>query len=231
MARIKLAPLVTDIAGSIGGVTFQRSRFGMIIRSKPLPIHSETSAQYRIRRLIASLQYSWQALTDAERLQWNRYLNFSGSTIRRDPTVLLSGHGLYLKYQLWRLMHDQPLLTSLAYAPMPDHFDLYRIEWDASPKIWLAFTGEVNKDEYFYICKLSSPRRETQAYSSIGIRWMVPLFVTTPKYEITGSYLSAFGALPVVGDYCHYAIRFFSMQAPVFTGVYTGKAKIYPKPG
>jgi hypothetical protein len=226
MARIKLGPLVTDIAGSVGGATFQRSRFGMTIRSKPLPLYSETSAQYLIRRLIISLQYSWQGLTNAERLQWNRFLDFSGQTIRRDRSIKLSGQTLYIKYQLWRLMYDQELLTDIAYAPMPDHYNFLTIERAEEPEYHLRFSGVVDVTKYFFICKLTSPRRENQAYNPRGLRWMDVIFLPTALYDITTSYVAAFGALPSVGDFCHYSIQFFSMTSPVYTGVFTGKAEV-----
>jgi hypothetical protein len=226
MARIKLGPLITDIAGSVGGATFQRSRFGMTMRAKPLPLYSETPAQYTIRRLIIFLQYSWQGLTNAERLQWNRFLDFSGQTIRRDRSIKLSGQTLYIKYQLWRLLYDQALLTEIAYSPMPDHYNFLKISRPEEPEYHLVFDGTVDVTKYFFICKLTSPRRENQAYNPRGLRWMDVIFYPTDTYAITTSYIAAFGALPSVGDFCHYSIQFFSITSPVYTGVFTGKAEV-----
>ncbi|GAH28819.1 unnamed protein product, partial [marine sediment metagenome] len=45
-------------------------------------------------------------------------------------------------------------------------------------------------------------------------------------YDITDSYIAAFGALPSLGDFCHYTIQYFSITSPVYTGVSTGKAEI-----
>lgn len=226
MARIKLGAFVTEIAGSVGGTTFQRNRFGMTMRKKPLPLYSETPAQYNIRRMIIQLQYSWQALTDPERLQWNRFLDFSGQTIRRDRSIKLSGQTLYIKYNLWRLMYGQELLTDIAYAPMPDHYDFLRIQRAIEPEYHLVFDGTVDVTKYFFICKLTSPRRENQAYNPRGLRWMDVYFFATDTYDITVSYIAAFGVLPSIGDFCHYSIQFFSMTSPVYTGVFTGKAEV-----
>ena len=226
MARIKLGPLVTDIAGSIGGATFQRSRFGMTMRAKPLPLYSETPAQYLIRRLIVFLQYSWQGLSDAQRLQWNRFLDFSGQTIRRDRSIKLSGQTLYIKYQLWRLMQDRALLTTLAYSPMPDHYDLQQVEISFEEEMGIRFTGVIDYDTYFFICKLSSPRRENQAYNPRGLRWMHVGWFGHDYYDVGASYIAAFGLLPPTDAFLHYSIQFFSMLSPVYSGVYTGKLQI-----
>ena len=119
MARIKLGPMVTNISGSIGGLTIQRNRFGITMRRKPLPPTSSTSAQYNVRQKIITIQKAWQDLTDAKRLQWDRFLDFSGQSINADRSVKLSGHALYLKYQLFRLLAGFSLLIDLTYVPMP----------------------------------------------------------------------------------------------------------------
>jgi len=217
---------MTDISGSIGGATIQRSKFGYTMRSKPLPLYSETPAQYNIRRLIAYLQYSWQGLTDAQRLQWNRFLDFSGQTIRRDRSIKLSGQTLYIKYQLWRLMYGRSLLTTIAYVPMPDHYNFLEIQRAEEPEYYLKFDGVIDRDTYYFICKLSSPRHENRAFSARGLRWMDPGWFETSTYDITNSYIAAFGVLPTIGDFCHYSIQFFSMLSPVYTGIYTGKAEV-----
>lgn len=225
MARIKLGPVVTDIAGSVGGMTIQRNKFGMTMRAKPLPLYSETPAQYTIRRNIAYLQYSWQALTDAQRLQWNRFLDFSGQTIRRDRSILLSGQALYLKYQLWRLLSDQSLLTTIAYTPMPDYPDFLGVIHDTGV-LTVHFSANVVSTSYFFFVKLSSPRLENQAYNPRGLRWMHVNFATAMSYVITPAWLVAFGVLPPVTGFLHYSILWFSIVSPVFSGAFTGKLQI-----
>ncbi|GAG93436.1 unnamed protein product, partial [marine sediment metagenome] len=120
MARIKLGPLITDISGSIGMATIQRNRFGHTLRLKPLPKKSSTSAQYNVRLYIITIQKAWQALDDDQRLQWTRFIAFSGQTIRKDKSVLTSGYNLYLTYQLYHLLNGQELYTTIQYAPLPD---------------------------------------------------------------------------------------------------------------
>lgn len=222
MARIKLGPLVTDIAGSIGGATIQRNRFGYTMRSKPLPLHSETPAQYNIRRKIIALQYAWQDLTDDQRLQWDRFINFSGQSIRRDRSARMSGHGLFLKYQLFRLLYDLPLLTEISYIPMPDFEILYHI-YKEPAALHLHFYDDIDFTYYFFVCKLTSPRREAQAFNFKGLRFMKATFYESDQYLITTQYLAAFGALPPTATYLHYSIQYWSILAPVFTGVFTGK--------
>lgn len=226
MARIKLGPLITDISGSIGMATIQRNRFGHSLRLKPLPKYSETPAQYVIRRHMITIQAAWQALTDAQRLQWDRFIDFSGQTIRKDRSVHLSGHKLYLKYQLWRLMCGLSLLTTIVYAPMPAYVDFLGVTRPTEEEPKLRFTDDVDHTSYFFIFKLSSPRHENQAFNARGLRWMDVILGTTHVFDITTAYLAAFGVILEVGDFIHYSLQYFSITAPVYTGVFTGTSEV-----
>lgn len=222
MARIKLGPVVTDIAGSIGGMTIQRSRWGLTARQKPLPLRSLTPAQYNVRQIIRSLQQSWQDLTDAQRLQWDRFLNFSGQTIRRDRSVLLSGHSLYLKYQLHRLLALRPLLTTISYAPMPDYI-IPDFLIRTGGVLYLHFPGAIESTSYFFTFKLTNTRLQNRSFSFQGLRYMDVDFATQGTFYLTNPYIAAFGILPTLGDWHHYSIQYWSYVSPVLTGVFTGK--------
>ncbi len=221
MARVKLSPLLTEISGSIGGMTIQRNRFGITLRQKPIPFYKFTPAQYNVRQKIITIQAAWQNLTDAERLQWNRFLDFSGQTIKRDKSVKLSGHTLYIKYQLFRLMYDLSLLTTITYTPMPS-FSIFNYIFHEFGDYTVSFDASVFHTSYFFLIKLTSPRHANKAYSAQGLRFMKVNVATGVNFSINTVYLAAFGALPAVGDTLHYAIQYFSITAPVFSGVFTG---------
>lgn len=221
MARIKLGPLATDIAGSIGGATIQRNRFGYTIRSKPLPLKSETPAQYTVRRLIIHLQYSWQGLSDAVRLQWNRFPNFSGQTIRRDRSVLISGQSLFIMYNLYLLLNDQAILTPISYAPLPDFPTFEELGWDGE-FLYASFTGVINPATLFFILKLSHPKPARFRFNPSGLLFMKPTWESTADFDIADSYLAAFGAIPPDLSYLSYSVRFFSTISPIVSGVFTG---------
>ncbi|GAI54657.1 unnamed protein product, partial [marine sediment metagenome] len=175
---------------------------------------------------IASLQHSWQALTDDQRRQWDRFLDFSGQTIRRDRSILLSGQALYIKYQLFRLLYDQSLLTTLAYIPMPSHPNYIRVRQAAG--IWsIQFDATVNPATIFYICKISNARLENQAFSLRNLRFMKVAWASDDEPTINTPYLAAFGAFPPTDAWIHYAVQFFSTLSPVYTGFFTGTSQIH----
>ena len=104
MARIKYGPLISDIAGSVGGSTFQRSASGNTLRNKPIPIHTTSGSQLQVRQYMKMAHAAWLAMEITERQQWNQFVNYSTPKIKHDRAVIMSGHNLYLKYQVARLM-------------------------------------------------------------------------------------------------------------------------------
>ena len=221
MARIKFSPVVTSIAGSIGSVTIQRNKFGNTMRQKPFPLNPASTAQYNVREKMISLQTSWKNLTDARRLQWDRYLDFSGQTIKNDKNVKLSGHTLYLKYQMLRLLTQQPLLATIGYSPMPAVPSLNAI-LTTSTSITLGFSAPMDIANWFYYCRLTSPRPANRAFSKQGLRGMLTPYSDVGAQLCTSSYLNAFGFLPVDQDALHYTIQYYSYTAPVYSGIISG---------
>lgn len=225
MARIKLGPVVTDISGSIGGITFQRNKFGLTMRAKPLPLYSKTPSQLTIRSYISKLQGDWQGLEDADRLQWNRFLNYSGQTILRDRSVLLSGQGLFIKYNLYRLLCGLPVLATILYATMP-HYSLPDYLSRIGEGLFLHFPLLVFPEYWFFIFKVTNPRHSGQVYSSKGLRFMVTRFEESDTFDITDPYIKAFGVLPLVYSWYHYNILFFHTNCPIYTGIFSGTAQV-----
>lgn len=221
MARVKLSPIFTQVSGSIGGMTIQRNKFGVSLRQKPLPLNIGSVAQYNVRQLITSIQHAWQELTDAQRLQWNRYLDFSGQTIKRDKSVKLSGHALYIKYQLFRLLSGYALLTDITYVPMPAVPVIQEMTLELGV-FQIEFSSAVDYSDYFFLLKLTTPRNENKAFSRRGLRFMKVTPADNQWFEIQTSYIAAFGVLPPVPHFVHYTIQWFSGLAPVFSGITTG---------
>jgi len=224
MARVRLGPVVTDIAGSIGGLTIQRNKFGITARSKPLPIRKNTTSQLIIRIHLRTIQNAWRALTDAQRLQWDRFPNFSGQTIRRDKSVLISGYNLYLIYQLYRLLNDQELYTTIAYAPLPGIPVFEELSYSTGI-LYAGFSDPVDPAELFFILKLGYPGTVARMYNLRGLRFIKAPWVPTASFNITASYLAAFGFIPPIDSWLSYSFRYFSTISPVVSGVFTGSVQ------
>ena len=71
MALIKASPLVADIRGSVGGVTFARNASGAYARARISPVQPQTARQSAVRAALAAAQSYWSdTLTPAARALW-----------------------------------------------------------------------------------------------------------------------------------------------------------------
>jgi hypothetical protein len=112
MARIKFGSIVTEGRGSLGGHTFQNSRGGSQLRTKPIPRNNPTAAQQLIRSYNPKLQAGWRALTDAQRDIWSRFAITHGINMRLDPDRPISGHSLFMKYNFEYISRGFDLIES-----------------------------------------------------------------------------------------------------------------------
>lgn len=112
MAVIKTAPVVSSIRGSVGGVTFTRSRAGAVARARIKPCGSFTAPQMKQRAMHTQKIYAWRnRLSDANRLEWNtaagtvRWINKIGEEYTP------SGYQLFMRQAQDR--HDHPFPAPL----------------------------------------------------------------------------------------------------------------------
>lgn len=74
MALLKLGPMVADIRGSVGGVTFARNRGGAYARNRTAPLNPQSPRQVAVRTILAQLATAWTiTLTQAQRDAWELY--------------------------------------------------------------------------------------------------------------------------------------------------------------
>lgn len=73
---VKLSGLVTEMAGSVGGLTFQRGQTGTSARSKPIPVLRRSTYSITARQRLAYLNRLWSQLDPSQRDAWK---TFSGT--------------------------------------------------------------------------------------------------------------------------------------------------------
>jgi hypothetical protein len=222
MARIKYGSLVTDIAGSIGGSTFQRSAYGNTLRSKPNPIRSVSSAQLNIRAFMKQAHQAWAAMSSNERQQWHQFTMFSNPSIKHDRNVHMSGHNLYIKYQVSRLTAGLAIQNTLQYISIPgwkypDGFGIV-----AADALVIAVYGPaMSFNDVFAILKVSSPRPGSQSYNPHGLRYLSYVIEASINLTIYNSYLATFGFVPTESFYANVSYQVFHKDTPLFSNLYT----------
>lgn len=90
--------LISSAAGSVGGSTYARNRFGMYIRQKSMPVNPMTSRQVAVRSIMSQLTVAWsQTLTAAQRTAWNSYGSNVQMTDKLGDPIYLTGFNHYLR--------------------------------------------------------------------------------------------------------------------------------------
>lgn len=95
MALIK--PIHGEMKGSIGGNTWQGSRFGQVVRQKTKPVNPGSEAQQFRRNIMATLNTVWKSLNELGKEAWGEY---AANTPWKNPfgdEVLLTGRQMFIR--------------------------------------------------------------------------------------------------------------------------------------
>ena len=222
MARVRYSSLVSGISGSVGGATFQLNPYGNTLRSKPNPIRGRSLSQLLVRQYMKAAHDAWANMTPAGRLQWQQFISFSNQKIRRDHNVLMSGHGLFIKYQTMRQLAGLAIQTTLQYISIPTWYYPVSIALDAPAMTVLTnAVPETPMTDIFFILKLSAPRPASQSFNPRGLRYITPAWADW--YELAlSNYVTIFGAYSPNGSIVHYTFQAASTLTPVFSNLRSG---------
>ncbi len=121
MARVTYGDLVTEFAGSIGGVTFLRNASGPIAKLRTNPIVNPSLDQSVYQTNLAKLVAYWPTLSQANKDLWDALaLDYDHTTPWGDIKTL-SGYQWFLSTNLKRAIwgHNPRLSPAVWYAPPP----------------------------------------------------------------------------------------------------------------
>ena len=88
--------IVTQVSGSIGGVTYSHNRSGMYRRSRTIPVDPQTTFQSQVRSAFTFMINSWQSISQAERDAWDLYAENVPVTNALGDSVFNSGQNWYV---------------------------------------------------------------------------------------------------------------------------------------
>ena len=95
MARVQYGALVTEITGSIGGMTFQNSKSGFTVRLKPSMSRYYSANQTPHIQLLNTISYYWRKLTLIQQLAWDNLAAANIHTNIYGRQYYLSGFNLF----------------------------------------------------------------------------------------------------------------------------------------
>lgn len=109
MARALYGDIITDIKGSIGGMTFQSNVSGKIIRLKPFRKKGNTQKQMTKHQLFLKRLHEWHLLSLSDQLLWNTFAAHHTFTDPVGDLETLTGLGWYISINCNLELISQPI--------------------------------------------------------------------------------------------------------------------------
>jgi hypothetical protein len=206
MAIIKLGGLISDIQGKVGGAVFQRSAFGLSMRSQASGKRQPSSAVMRQLAIQEKLQFEWQQLTDLNRGSWSMFATVRPRSSRRQLDRYLSGHQVFLlennaRQQLYDcgnsitpLVMVQPVISSA-----PANYLINQVRIVSSQLSTYSPVG-LNLANEFLLIYASAPCTNSSNSSNKSLKLMRVASDYGTAQVITNAYKTAYGMLPVIGQ-------------------------------
>lgn len=111
MARIIYGPIITDIKGSIGGMTFQKNGSGTIARLKPRKVMTNTQKQRDQQPRLKEVQRNWNELSLVNKVLWNDFAAINNKIGLDGQEKKLTGYQWFLSINENRLLFDDSILS------------------------------------------------------------------------------------------------------------------------
>lgn len=118
--------IITQMSGSIGGITGSHNAAGMYLRARNVPVNPQTIYQSVIRAAIATLANRWiDVLTAGQRSGWSTYAANVAMTGKLGQEIYLSGMNHYVRSNVPRLqdtiapVDDAPGVFNLGSFTLP----------------------------------------------------------------------------------------------------------------
>lgn len=147
MAKIIYGAAITEMKGSIGGITFQKNGSGTIARLKPRKPKTNTIKQREQQPRLKEIQSEWQKLSLEHRLNWNTFADNYNKIGLNGQSKKLTGYQWFLTINENRTLVNQPiLLNPPAYQIVNPIADVY-ILWNGTT-LGVEFDPAINGNLY-----------------------------------------------------------------------------------
>lgn len=189
MARIVTSSMISDIRGSIGGLTFSRNPAGLFVRSRIKPLNPPTYYSGNPRAMMAAASGSWRNLSFPDRELW----------IAAAPPGT-TGHNLFVSYYINAALVG---LSPVSAPPIPQALtgnSFASVTIDQGTGVFtLDFNLNFASNNYIFI-QASQPMSQGQVFNKkfmrhIGTQGMAG----TNTFDIGTYYGSRFNFAPRTG--------------------------------
>lgn len=214
MARIIYSALITEIAGSVGGTTFQRNAYGFTIKNKPNMVKPVTRGQVLRKIAFQSIVQAWRELSQANRDAWILYSSNYPIASRLNPDSNLNGFNYFSRYHLYKSLTSSDILADPGGAPVSISGISSQLTVTGGTVLNIVLDATPAGGDWGWLLYLTRPQGVGQKFVQNA---PIALFSQDDDFpyneNITGNYNLLLGSIPEVGDYVGQKIVFVRTDA------------------
>jgi hypothetical protein len=190
MARVQYGSIITDIKGSIGGLTFQSNKSAKIVRQRSYTRKGLNEKQNERVNAFASVIDNWRGLSGANKDAWNTYAASNDLTNRWNEVKTLTG---YMWHQLINSnlkLVGESLRDTPASSGSPLTIGSYTLVFSAS-EVSVEWSPSLSHSNHYLLIFSTYPRRAPAYYDRKAYRLTKIVDPgTTGKVDFTTDYES-----------------------------------------
>lgn len=181
MAKVQYGSIITDMSGSIGGITFQKNRSGSIARLRSGTRKNTTPKQSEAHALHTALIREFSLLTLPEKQAWDLFADANPKTDKFGTERVLTGQNMFESLNYWYLRFGFPLLKAPPIITLPTPVPTYNILLDTT-QIGIEFAPPFEPASNSLIIFTTPPtNRVTQSMRPL---WRFTIADASPSYSI-----------------------------------------------
>lgn len=146
MARVTYGSGVTELAGSIGGVTYQKNSSGNIAKLRSNPTVNPTALQATYQNRMSYLVSLWPTLTQVQKDAWDAFAAANDHTTPWGVIKTLNGYQWFLSCNLRRMLYHSTAIVAAPVWAIQAPPDAFTIETSAT-YIRVAWSPNYNAPE------------------------------------------------------------------------------------
>lgn len=200
MARVQYGSIITDMIGSIGGLTFQHNRSGKIVRQKPTGRKLVTFAQNARIHEFQTLVDLWSALSQTNKNLWNTWADTYTFYNNWGEEKALNGYNWFMSINGFLQLVGETLKTAPgSYATplaVPEYTPLFQYD-----EVSFEFTSSFDHSDHYLLVWTTSPIRNNNPNIRGALRLTdIVAPGTDTIVDITSEWQSTHGlSLPLTG--------------------------------
>ena len=212
MAKIKLGALISDVRGSLGGMTIQATSSGLVMKNKNMRKRTSGEGNFITKTHFLALSNFWANYSEEQKNKWQYVADNSPYVNIYGRKVQTSGRNYFMAVNMYRLppffantvaINPSGGLLSKAPSVNPE------ITWDGDN--WdIDWNQSFADTNYTFNVAISQPLSSRPSFWSTRLRYCANTLNVGAATNITVSLFNAWGVYPSELDYFWIRLVIFS---------------------